>query len=230
MSEPVAAVAAEEREFAGLLRYASRVERLEWPLEFARRAEIRGTTWLMAAEGPGPAPADRAATVAIERGRPRAVVSAGLCGALSPELRVGDVVIADEVRNGSESWKASRPASAPPAAAVRAVSIDRVAATAREKRSLGAAGIVEMEAAAVARAAARARIPFYCIRAVSDTAAEDLPLDFNAYRDEDGRFSRARIAAAVLLRPHRIPSLLRFDRNCREAARRLGDYLVNCRF
>ena len=29
-------------------------------------------------------------------------------------------------------------------------------------------------------------VPFYCVRAVSDTASEDMPLDFNLYRDSEG--------------------------------------------
>lgn len=233
MPEPLAAVAAEEREFAGLLRHASRVERLEWPIEFARRAEIAGLVWLMAAHGPGPRLAERAAGVAVERGRPRALASIGLCGALAPELAPASIFVAREiVAPGGATWPASLPAEAPPAAGGRAMSIDRVAVSAREKNELrrSGAGIVEMEAAAVARTASESGVPFYCIRAVSDAASEDLPLDFNIYRDGEGRFSRARIAAALLLRPHKIPPLLRFDRNCRQAARRLGDYLVDCRF
>jgi adenosylhomocysteine nucleosidase len=233
MPEPLAAVAAEAREFAGFLRRASRVERLSWPIQFARRAEAGGAAWVLAAHGPGPLLAHRAAQVAIERGRPRALASVGLCGALTPDLRPGDIVVAREILSPElERWPASLPGHAPPSAAGQALSIAHVACTAREKSALSAsnASIVEMEAAAVARVAAIHGIPFYCIRAVSDAAGEDLPLDFNLYRDQDGRFSRARIAAALLARPHRIPSLLRFHRNCRKAARRLGDYLADCRF
>ncbi len=41
-AQVVIAVAAEPMEFRGLLRRAARVERLDWPLRFARRAEIGG--------------------------------------------------------------------------------------------------------------------------------------------------------------------------------------------
>jgi hypothetical protein len=64
---------------------------------------------------------------------------------------------------------------------------------------------------------------------VSDVAGEDLPLDFNRYRDADGRFNRARIALAAMGRPFSVlPGLLRLDRNCRRAAERLGEFLANC--
>jgi hypothetical protein len=88
-----------------------------------------------------------------------------------------------------------------------------------------------MEAAAVARKAAEWGVPFHCVRAVSDTAQDDLPLDFNLYRDAEGRFSRTRIALAALGRPFtRVPALLRLDRNCRIASESLGDFFANCRF
>jgi adenosylhomocysteine nucleosidase len=136
------------------------------------------------------------------------IISTGFCGALDPALRVGDIV-----RDLH--------------------SIDRVAVTAAEKRELrvrtGAAA-VDMESAAIARKAADWRIPFHIIRAVSDIAEEDMPLDFNAYRGPDGRFSRTRIALAALARPlTRVPALLRLDRNCRIAAESLGDCFAHCR-
>jgi adenosylhomocysteine nucleosidase len=109
-------------------------------------------------------------------------------------------------------------------------SVDRVAITAEQKRELRAAtqaAVVEMESAAVARKAREWDMPFGCIRVVSDAAGEDLPLDFNRYRDADGRFSRARIAMAAVGRPFTVlPGLMRLDRNCRLAADRLGEFLV----
>jgi hypothetical protein len=66
------------------------------------------------------------------------------------------------------------------------------------------------------------------VRAVSDVAAEDMPLDFNLYRDASGRFSRARIALAAFQRPFAaIPALMRLDRNCRIASESLGEFFVN---
>jgi adenosylhomocysteine nucleosidase len=112
------------------------------------------------------------------------------------------------------------------------LSLDRVAVTAAEKRDLrertGAIAI-EMESAAVAAKAREWGVPFRCIKAVSDTAAEDMPLDFNLYRDSAGRFSRSRIALAAMRRPFTaIPALLRLDRNCRRAAEKLGEFFADC--
>ncbi len=69
------------------------------------------------------------------------------------------------------------------------------------------------------------------MRAVSDTAGAELPLDFNRYRNARGDFSRTRIALAAMARPFTVMApLLEFDRNCRFAAGKLGDFLADCQF
>jgi adenosylhomocysteine nucleosidase len=112
------------------------------------------------------------------------------------------------------------------------LSVDRVAVTAAEKRALrertGAAA-VEMEAAAVEAKAREWGVAFRCVKVVSDVAVEDMPLDFNLYRDAGGRFSRGRIALAAMARPFSVmPRLLRLDQNCRTAAERLGEFFADC--
>ncbi|MGD0578071.1 MAG: hypothetical protein ABSC08_03995 [Bryobacteraceae bacterium] len=228
----VVAVAAEAGEFAGLRRRAGNVTALAgWWTRQAWLAEVGGARWLLAAHGPGRL-AGKAAAEALEKTGARRVVSVGLCGALDPGLAPGMVVQAHEVIGGPGGpWECGAVQGALPA--VRVLSIDRVAVGAAEKRRLGAesgAGIVEMEAAAVAQRAAEAGARFYCVKAVGDGADEELPMDFNRYRDDEGRFSRGRIALACALRPWLAPGLLRFDRQCRQAIERLGECLAEARF
>jgi adenosylhomocysteine nucleosidase len=211
-------VAAEAREFAGILKRATAVRPLPWPgAAFSREIHWKTCRWLLIANGPGPKLVESAL-----RTRPQAdrMVSIGFCGALDPALRIGDIVVSGEV---PEELGASFVQG-------DVFSVDRVAITAEQKRELRAAtqaAVVEMESAAVARKAREWDMPFGCIRVVSDAAGEDLPLDFNRYRDADGRFSRARIAMAAVGRPFTVlPGLMRLDRNCRLAADRLGEFLV----
>jgi adenosylhomocysteine nucleosidase len=197
-------IAAERREFDGLVKRLGASTKLDWPVEFAVESQFRGDRWLMIANGPGRDAVEQALEKRIEVS---GIVSTGFCGALDPALRIGDIV-----EGGL-------------------VCADRVAVTAAEKAGLrqktGAAA-VDMESSAVAQKARDWNVPFRSVRAVSDIAAEDMPLDFNLYRDARGRFSRGRIALAALQRPFTaIPALLRLDRNCRIAAESLGEFFVN---
>ena len=98
----------------------------------------------------------------------------------------------------------------------------------REKTGAIAA---EMEAGAVKKIAGEWGVPFYCIRAVSDTANQDMPLDFNLYRDRAGRFSLPKIALAAISRPFtRIPALKHLEANCNVASESLGAFFADCRF
>ena len=226
-------VAAESYELAGLLRRCRRVERSGLPLRFARTAEIGGHRLVIAAHGPGPDLAGAAASIAARKVAPDAVLSTGVCGALDPSLNVGDVFVAESVTYRGRIFS-SRPA--PSASHHRTgalISSDRVAATAGEKEALRTAGAaaVDMEAGALAEAAASWSVPFFCIRAISDRADENLPLNFNDYRDRSGYFSRPRILAAALREPVRLlPALIKLRLNCGRAARTLGEFLAGCRF
>ena len=215
-------VAAERRELEGVLSRFGAAEKLEWPgVRFARATEWKGDRWWMVACGPGPRLVEKALAGKKDV---NGIISTGFCGALDPALHVGDIVVSNDA------------AVASTAQFVRGeiFSADRVAVTAAEKRALRTrtgAAVVEMEAAAVKRKAGEWGVPFMCIRVVSDTAADDLPLDFNRFRNADGNFSRTRIALAAVARPFSaMPGLLELDRNCRRASQALGDFLADCRF
>ena len=195
---------------------------LPWPgAAFSREATWKNSRWLLIANGPGPRLVERALNEMRKQEVDR-ILSVGFCGALDPALQIGDIVVSGEVPKGLQASFVQGDV----------VSVDRVAFTAREKCDLRAAtgaAVVEMESAAVAQKAREWDVPFGCVRVVSDVAGEDLPLDFNRYRDADGRFERTRIALAALGRPFTVlPKLVRLDRNCRRAAERLGEFLANC--
>jgi adenosylhomocysteine nucleosidase len=252
----LAFVAAERREFDGLLRKAERVMKLDWPLDFARMAWLKGEPMVLVANGPGPKLAGLATEIARKHQELKGLVSIGFCGALSPALEPCDIFVAKEVMGvahalsvprwpGASSRAVLIAGTRPPVLDARRqhscervksgklLSVDRVVSTAAEKADLRQTGAdaVEMEAAAVALKAAESNIPFYCIRVVTDTSAETFPLDFNRMRDADGRFSRTRIMAAALRRPGSVlPELLKLNKRCKDASQALGDFLVDASF
>ena len=196
---------------------------MPWLIVAAETRELSGIRkqaggrWELIANGPG-----RLAALALgEKRNVDGIVSTGFCGALDPALRIGDIVVST-----------GQVTSPRPFVRGEILSVGRVAVTGAEKRALrertGAAAM-EMEAAAVEARAREWGVPFRCVKVVSDVAGEDMPLDFNLYRDAEGRFSRGRIALAAMARPFSVmPGLLRLDQNCRRAAERLGEFFADC--
>ena len=222
-------VAAESFEFVGILKRARSVEKAEWGIRFSRVAELNGMRLLLAAHGPGPKLAGIAAEAVHGRETVDAVVSTGLCGGLELALAIGDIVVATEVNGAS----AERPFTDLPHRTGKVISVDRVAVSPAEKARLRATGasIVEMEAQALAERAKRWQVPFYCVRSVSDGAADGFLLDLNAVRDTDGRFRRGLIVLKTVVRPFTlVPEMLRLKRNSERAADSLGEFVANCCF
>jgi adenosylhomocysteine nucleosidase len=226
----LAFVAAERREFDGMLGRAERVTKLDWPLSFARIAWVNGEPIVLVANGPGPKLAGWAAEIARKHQELRGLVSTGFCGALHPALEPCDIFVATEVLGVAHALSVPRSHSCETG---KLLSIDRVVSTASEKADLHQTGAdaVEMEAAAVAAKAAEWNLPFFCVRVVTDTAAESFPLDFNRMRDADGRFSRIKILTAALRRPGSVlPGLVKLNKRCKDASQALGDFIVNASF
>jgi hypothetical protein len=236
-------VAAEALEFSGILKRCGPVQRLDQPgarfagVQFAREASWKGDRWWLIAHGPGARlvrdamkpvrdamkPVREAMKdVLRERLDVAGIISTGFCGALDPALSVGAIVVSGELRVRC------------PAPFVQGgiVSLDRVAVSAEEKRALRQAtgcSAVDMEYSEVRKIAGEWGVPVAAIRVVSDTAADTLPLDFNAHRDAQGRFSRGRVALAAVGRPFTaIPGLLRLSKHCNLAAEKLGEFFADC--
>ncbi len=164
---------------------------------------------------------------------PDAVISTGFCGALDPDLRVADVVVATAVVSADRRYNALPVSTAAAYHSGVVCSIDRVAQTAEEKRRLRAGGAmaVEMEAAGVAARAQALGLPFHCIRVVTDLAGETMANDFNAALRSDGHFDTMVILRATLRRPlARLPELCRLRQRSVRAARVLGVFFADCRF
>lgn len=215
-------VAAEAREFRGILKRFGPAAKLNREgAKFSREVMRDGDRWWLLANGPGPRCVEE---VLRQKMDVSGIVNTGFCGALDPSLNIGDVVV----------WGGAPAVSRLPFVKGEISSADRVVVTAEEKRLLRektGAIAAEMEAAAVKKTADRWGVPFYCVRAVSDTANEDMPLDFNLYRDRAGRFSLPRIALAAMSRPFtRIPALRRLEANCNVASESLGAFFADCRF
>jgi hypothetical protein len=63
------------------------------------------------------------------------------------------------------------------------------------------------------------------VRAISDAADEDLPVDFARILDSHGHLKMGGLLKEVGLSPYRIPLLLQFGRQSRAAGKSLADFL-----
>ncbi len=118
--------------------------------------------------------------------RPAVVAVAGVAGGLDPSLRAGDIVVASEVRDAT--GRITLREAAPLVAELRraglrvrtgpVLSLDRIAGDADEREKLAATGAlaVDMESAAIARAARAQphRPPVAVVRVIVDTATSPL--------------------------------------------------------
>jgi adenosylhomocysteine nucleosidase len=226
-------VAAEPREFDGLLRFCSGVRKLAWPVYWARSGVCAGRRLWMVANGAGAAHAGRAAAAACAACRPEAIVSMGFCGALDPALEIGDVFVATAVDAAGRRFDVRLPQSETRHATGVLASIDHVAQTTAEKALLRAAGAsaVEMEAGGLAQFAAAHRVPLFCVRSVTDTAGQGFVNDFNKALRSDGHFATISLLTSALGNPGKaFPELFRLRRFCRIATRTLGEFIAGCRF
>jgi adenosylhomocysteine nucleosidase len=180
--------------------------------------------WIAACAGAGQQAATRA-FAAIEEGGPIDLVfSVGWAGALAPELAPGsahNIAGVIDVRTGErfrcdagagELWLATSPK----------------VANAAEKQRLAAAygaGLVDMEAAAVARLAQMRGIPFYCVKGISDGFTDRLP-DFNRFISADGKFRAFRFILFAVVRPWHWLALARMGENSRMAAQAIRESLL----
>ncbi len=145
----------------------------------ALRAGLPGAIVVRTGMGPRRASETARAAAANDAG---AIAVAGVCGALAPDLRPGDVVVATEVRH-ADGTVAARCSSGPLAAALRRagiparlgpiVSMDHLVRSG-ERAALAATGAlaVDMESAWLAEAAAGR--PFAVLRVVADTPDREL--------------------------------------------------------
>ncbi len=167
------------------------------------------------------APAARRAFTAAEFGGSLDVVfSVGWAGALLDEFRPGEAYPVSEVIDAQTGERFHVGAGGAP----RLVTTAQVA-DAQDKRRLAAtygAGLVDMEAATVARLAQMRGIPFFCFKGVSDGVDANLP-DLNPFIDFDGKLKLTAFLAHVAVRPQFWASLLRLGRKSSAAANSLAD-------
>jgi nucleoside phosphorylase len=165
-------------------------------------------------------------------------ISSGLAGALCDTLRVGDIIapqslIAESVHAdlGSDQLYVDDNLRrlALEAGAVNANCLftsDRLFVKASQKSACASrAQSVDMESFDIVKEASAWGARSVVVRAISDSAKEELPIDFSLTLSKNHQISVVKVLLQLLKNPLSLPALLRFARQSRQATERLAVFL-----
>ena len=182
-----------------------------------REAEIAGGLDVISVAGGGDA-VTLAEKLDALHGDISGVISIGLAGALSPHLKVGEVVIADRVLFGDEFWRcdnvwrvalaAKLPGAHQGPLTCSVTIIQDAEAKAALYQSSGALA-VDMESQVAARFAAARGLKLAALRVISDDASHALPPAALVAMMPDGGIALGKVLWSVAKNPLQIPALIR---------------------
>jgi adenosylhomocysteine nucleosidase len=177
---------------------------------------------------------------------PELVLTCGFAGGLNPDLKLGEVVFETSFPGSSRRESAQTEIGnqlepthvgcynlnvklvAAGAKPVKFFCADRIATTVAEKKKLRAetsADAVDMESEAIHAVCRERGIPCATVRVISDTAGENLPLDFNQLSKPDMNLDYGKLAWAIARSPGKIGALLKLQKQTRFAAEQLANIL-----
>ncbi len=143
------------------------------------------------------------------------IISFGMAGALSPDLRIGDWVIGSGTCGAIEaqcdaSWQQALCKLLPMARNGPVYADGRLIGCPDEKQTLAeryGAIAADMESHFAAEAAERAGVPLAILRCISDEAAHALPPAIAVSMHPDGRLALARILKSIVRNPRQLPDI-----------------------
>jgi adenosylhomocysteine nucleosidase len=185
--------------------------------------------------GAGPIAAAHAAALLIEEGV-CALVSWGCAAALDPHLKPGDLILPRRIVGAdgvlletSRDWRdrlSGRLAGRLSVHQGALAESTAIIATPTEKARIFAetgAIALDMESAAIARAALGNGLPFLAIRAIADPAAMTVPASVLVALDETGKVRIPKVLSHALLNPGDFPGLIRLGWHFRAAMKTLRE-------
>jgi adenosylhomocysteine nucleosidase len=165
-------------------------------------------------------------------------ISSGLAGALQDTLVPGDIIApqiiiaeskhadlqSDQLNVDLDLRKQAIEGGA--VAADCLFTSDQVLVKASQKKTCSSrAQLVDMESFDIVKEASAWGARSVVLRAISDSAKEDLPINFNLTLSEKHEVSVTKVIAELVKNPLALPALLRFGKQSRQAAEGLAKFL-----
>ena len=224
MSGKLAIVAALEREVSPLFKDG------DWEVATVRLGErelrIRERDGVLVTCGGIGAAAARAAAEAVHKhakGELSGYISAGYAGALTPDLKVGDVLQPGQVVTPEGAQQTAQGAN--PSGGILVSSAGVAGTEAKHELAIRhSAKAVDMEAHAVADFANAHNIPCVVFKVISDEHDSDLP-PVEQFVDAHGHFKSSSFAAHIMVRPWHWRKVIRLGLDTSVASRALCEAL-----
>jgi len=185
-----------------------------------------------------------AAALALVNTKPCIVVNFGFCGALKEGIQVGDIIVAQRILLNRENLFSPQSGIVEEdarllsrhladalngndfcihgGAFVTAAEIMNKYEMASLVPAWAPNPVLEMETAAVAKAAAKEGVPFLALRGVSDDASEELGFSISELTDARMKVRIGKVLLTVARKPWIIPQMLQLARNSRKAGANLA--------
>ena len=238
--ENLGVVAAMPREIAPFLRHAKGYRREKVEGFNLYRFACGGTPVVLIESGMGPAHAEAATRALITLAAPRVILNFGFCGGITSGLNLGELVLAERVYTLEQGVLAEAPHPDPRLGTQLLNACREAGCILRRGSFITASGIMnkgnlasslgarislpvlEMETAAVLRAALSAGIPVAALRGVSDAAHEELGFCIEELCDPLMNISPMRVLWLLARKPRLIPQMIRLAGNSRKAGKSLA--------
>ncbi len=170
--------------------------------------------------GAGAENARKAAELAVSKGATK-LMSGGCAAALSPDLKMGDLVLADSLLN-SDGFEMSVNATwhqhaknvlgseitAYKGALFNSNTVISTAGVKQDIFTKTGAIALDMESGAIAQVAQHYALPFLAIRTIADPSTMDLPQAVLKALNENGEIEITKIIASLVFNPKEIPHLI----------------------
>ena len=231
MGKRIAIIGAIKDEIAGIKKQMQITDTLRWPTGNAFVGEWHGRTIVLIRSGMGCDRARRALAEMAKKFELEQVISIGYAGALDPALKVGDLVVADQVvyyeTMKNYSLDKELLSMMPEARRGTLLTVDSPAAKPQEKKALRekySAVAVDMETFALAEGAETHHLPLASVRAITDTADQEL-IDCSPLVADDGDVSKLKAGWHILTHPGDLKGMIDLGQHAKLATANLTEYV-----
>ena len=219
-------------ELASFLDRCERVNRYKGGGFVFRGGRYDGIRIAIVEAGLGFVRARKATQALIDGHSPNWLLSCGFSGALLPEMKTGNVVMANSIVDQHDNELSLHLNAASDEASGlyvgRILTADSMVRTVAEKQQLAekhAAIAVDMESLAVAQIAHDAKTRFMALRVISDDMSADLPPEVLSIIGDTGVVRLGAAVGSIMNRPGSFKDLMHLRSNAQAAAKSLATFL-----